>query len=174
MPKAQGLKPKAGKQVPDGNEVPTVSARFSALKMLARREYSEAQIRQRLLRRGHSSDEIDEAIGRLKADGAIDDARVAKAIARTATSTKQRGKRRVIQQLAQAGISRTAAHKAVEETFADLDADQLLETALSKRLRNGRPIADDKEFRRLYRYLMAQGFDADHALAALSKRRRIT
>jgi len=177
MPKAQSLKPKAGNILPDRNDVPSVprvSARFSALKMLARREYSEAQIRQRLMRRGHPAVEIEDAITRLKADGAIDDTRVAKAIARTETSVKGRGKHRVIQRLAQAGIPRTAAHTALEDTFADVDPEQLIERALSKRLRDGRPIADDKEFRRLYRYLLAQGFESDQAFAALSKRRRST
>jgi regulatory protein len=171
MPKAKNVKPKAGNIVPGGNDVPRISARVAALKMLARREYSEAQIRQRLIHRGHPSEEIDEAVARLKSDSAIDDARVAKAMARMATVVKGRGKRRVIQQLTQAGIARSTIQRAVADTFDDVDGNQLIEAALAKRLRNGRPIADEKEFLRLYRYLVAQGFDSDQALAALSRRR---
>ena len=100
MPKAKSLRPRAG------NEVPRDSARVAALKMLARRELSEAQIRQRLQRRGHALDEIDSAIERLKSERAIDDARVAGAIARTETSLKRRGRLRVAQELARAGIAR--------------------------------------------------------------------
>ena len=48
-------------------------AYLDGLKMLARRELSEAQVRQRLVRRSHEADAIDEAIARLKDARAIDD-----------------------------------------------------------------------------------------------------
>ena len=62
------------------------SAYLTALKQLARRELSEAQIRQRLSRRGFTPDDIDPAIARLRQDGSLDDARVAAAIARSQLS----------------------------------------------------------------------------------------
>lgn len=172
MPKAQRLKPKAGNDVPNGNQVPRDSARVAALKMLARRELSEAQIRQRLQRRGHALDDIESAIERLKSERAIDDARVAGAIARTETSLKRRGRLRVAQELARAGIARSTARTAIDETFDDLDDDALLQQALNRRLKNDRPIEDDREFQRLYRYLIGQGFESDKILTALTKRRR--
>jgi len=52
-------------------------AYLDALRMLARRELSEAQIRQRLARREHEPDLIDEAAARLKEERALDDVRVA-------------------------------------------------------------------------------------------------
>ena len=171
MPKAQRLKPRAGNRVPPGNRLPRDSARVAALKMLARRELSEAQIRQRLQRRGHALDEIDSAIERLKSERAIDDARVAGAIARTETSLKRRGRLRVAQELARAGIARSTARTAIDETFDDLDDDALLQQALNRRLKNDRPIEDDREFQRLYRYLIGQGFESDRVFAALAKRR---
>ena len=140
-----------------------------ALHMLARRELSEAQIRQRLTRRGESQDSIDEAVARLKAERSLDDERVAGAIARTQTSLRGRGKRRVLQQIEAAGIAKSIAAQAVDEVFQDLDADALLSAALSKRLRGRERIADDREFHRLFRYLMAQGFDSDKVLAVLRK-----
>ena len=66
------------------------STYVAALRMLARRELSEAQVRQRLARKEHPAEEIDAAIDRLRADRAIDDSRVAEAIARTATAIKRR------------------------------------------------------------------------------------
>jgi len=172
MPKAQSLKPKAGNLVPNGNQVPGDSARVAALRMLARRELSEAQIRQRLQRRGHPLDEIESAIDRLKSERAIDDARVAGAIARTETSLKRRGRLRVAQELARAGIARSTARTAIDETFDDLDDDALLQQALNRRLKNDRPIEDDREFQRLYRYLLNQGFDADRVMHVLQARRK--
>jgi regulatory protein len=140
-----------------------------ALKMLARRELSEAQIRQRLSRRGESQDSIDQAVARLKAERGIDDARVAGAIARTETAVRHRGKRRVLQQIEAAGIARSIASRAVDEVFEDLDADALLSASLARRLRGREHIADDREFQRLFRYLSAQGFDSDRILAHLRR-----
>ena len=142
------------------------------LKMLARRELSEAQIRQRLARRGHDEDEVDAAVARLKAERAIDDARVAEAIARTETAVKRRGKLRVTRQLESAGIARATARQAVDQIFADVDADALLAAALAKRLRGAASIKDDREFQRLYRYLIGQGFEADQVMRVLTARRR--
>ena len=140
-----------------------------ALKMLAGRELSEAQLRQRLARRGESRDSIDEAIGRLKADRSLDDERVARAIARSQATGRHRGRRRVLQQIEAAGIAKSTAARAVDEVFQDLDPDSLLAASLSKRLRGRERIADDREFQRLYRYLTAQGFDTDRILAHLRK-----
>ena len=143
-----------------------------ALKMLGRRELSEAQIRQRLARREHDPDAIDAAVSRLLEERALDDARVAEAIARTQTSIKRRGKLRVRRQIEQAGIQPSTARRAVDEVFEALDPDALLEASLEKRLRHRDQIADDAEFRRLYRYLIGQGFEPDRVMWVLKSRSR--
>ena len=137
--------------------------------MLARRELSEAQVRQRLAKRGESQPSIDEAIHRLKAERSLDDERVAGAIARSQAAGRNRGRRRVLQQIEAAGISKSIASKAVDEVFETLDPDALLSASLTKRLRGRERIADDREFQRLFRYLSAQGFETDRILAQLRK-----
>ena len=148
----------------------TDSAYIDALKMLARRELSEAQIRQRLKRREHDPDAIDAAVSRLREERAIDDARVAGAIARTETSVKRHGKLRVRRQIEQAGILPATARQAVDEVFGALDEDALLDAALGKRLRGRETIADDAEFGKLFRYLIGQGFEPERVMALLKKR----
>jgi regulatory protein len=148
-----------------------VSAYIEALKMLARRELSEAQVRQRLAKRGENEDSIDDAIDRLKAERSIDDARVASAIARSQAAGRNRGRRRVLQQIEAAGISKAIASKAVDEVFENLDPDALLLASLTKRLRGRERIADEREFQRLFRYLSAQGFETDRILAHLKRLR---
>ena len=148
-----------------------MSAYDDGVKMLARRELSELQVRQRLARKGHEPHAIDEAIARLREERAIDDERVAEAIARTETSVRRRGKLRVRMQIDRAGIARATAKHAVDQVFDAIDDDELLESSLRKRLR-GDTIADDREFQRLYRYLIGQGFDSERALKALNARRR--
>ena len=53
-----------------------------------------------------------------------------------------------------------------------IDDDALLEASLAKRLGERRQIAELGEFRRLYRYLLGQGFEPDRVLAALKKLQR--
>ena len=140
---------------------------LTALKMLARRELSEAQLRQRLLRRQHDPDAIEAALTRLKSERNLDDERVAGAIARSETNLKKRGRFRVTRQIEAAGIASSIAKRVVDETFAAIDGDALLIQALARRLRGRTRIEDDREFQRLYRYLVAQGFEPDRVLALL-------
>ena len=147
-------------------------AYVDGLKMLARRELSEAQVRQRLARKEHDPDDIDAAIARLREERVINDVRVAEAIARTETSIHRRGKLRVRMQIERAGIAQATAKRAADEAFDGIDDEAVLDAALAKRLRGRDTLADDREFQRLYRYLVGQGFDSDRALKALNLRRR--
>ena len=147
------------------------NAYLTALRQLARRELSEAQIRQRLSRRGFTTDDIDDAVTRLRQDGSLDDARVAAAIARSQLSIRKRGARRVRREIEAAGIAPSLAERAVAEVYADVDAEALLTAAIDRRL-GPRRLGDDREMARLYRYLVGQGFESDRAMAALRKRRK--
>jgi len=147
------------------------NAYLTALRQLARRELSEAQIRQRLTRRGFPSDDIDTAITRLRQDGSLDDARVAAAIARSQLSLKKRGARRVRREIEAAGISSALADRAVAEVYADVDSDALMVAAIDRKL-GTRRLDDDREMARLFRYLVGQGFDSERAMAALRARRK--
>jgi regulatory protein len=149
----------------------TQSAYTAGLMMLARRELSEKQLRQRLARREHSPEDIDLAIARLKDNRSLDDARVAGAIARMETGIRKRGRLRVKRQIEAAGISSSLAQRAVDEAFDEIDPDAQLNAALQKRLRGREQIADDKEFSRLYRYLIGQGFESDKVVSKLRKLR---
>jgi regulatory protein len=150
------------------------AAYLDGLKMLARRELSESQIRQRLGRRGHHADAIDDAVTRLRDERAIDDARVAEAIARTETSVRRRGRLRVRLTIERAGIAAAIAKRAVDQAFDAIDDDALIEASIDKRLHGRETIADEREFQRMCRYLIGQGFEPDRIMAALSARKRRT
>lgn len=144
------------------------SAYTHALTLLARRELSAARLRQRLAARDFPSDQIDDAIARLREAGSLDDRRMALAKARSLGAVKARGRARVVREIEALGIDRALAREAVKEVFGELDEDALLEKALAKRLR-GR-IRDAAQFRRLHQYLMRQGFEPGKILAALKKK----
>ena len=149
---------------------PAAGAYVAALRMLGRRELSEVQVRQRLARKGFAAQDIDTAVARLRAERAVDDDRVAEAIARTEVTLRRRGRLRVLRKIEAAGIARETADRAIHAVYGALDAEALLAAALARRLR-GRPhIADQAEFRRLYRYLIGQGFESDAILRMLKAR----
>ena len=149
------------------------SAYIDGLKMLGRRELSEKQVRLRLARKEYGQDEIDDAVTRLRQERAINDVRVAEAIARMETGIRKRGKVRVRIQLERAGIAKDTAKQAIDGVFEEIDDDALIEASLRKRLRGQDTIADDRQFQRLFRYLLGQGFESDRVMKTL-KAYRIT
>jgi regulatory protein len=141
-----------------------------ALRLLARRELAEAQVRTRLAKRQFKDDEIDAAIARLRRERALDDRRTALACARTQVRLKHRGRARVVRHIEALGIHRDIAREAVAEVFAELDENALLEQALDRRLRRGLSLSDAAVFRRVHRYLLGQGFDPGRVTELLRRR----
>ena len=139
-----------------------------ALTLLAGRELSESQLRARLTRRKLDRNDIDDTITRLKADGTLNDRRVAVALARMESAIKHRGRARVLQKVRQAGIDGDTAEDAVREVFQDVDEGALLDRALERRLRgkSARDL-DDRGRARIIRGLAAQGFSLERILKKL-------
>ena len=146
----------------------TVNPYVTGLSLLARRELSGAQLRQKLLRKGFQQRETDSALKRLQREGALDDNRTAALHARQAALNKCRGPRRIVKEIEAKGIAHQIAVKAVSELCEELDVREMLVLALNKRLTG--QIRDRAEFRRLYNYLVRQGFDGHQVLEALRTR----
>jgi len=140
------------------------------LALLARRELAEAQLRARLDKRKFSPDDVESAVARLRRERALDDRRTALACARTQVRLRHHGRTRVLRHIEALGISRDVAREAVAEVFTELDEAELLEQALERRLRRGSGLNDPTAVRRLYRYLVGQGFNAS-AVTGLLRRR---
>jgi SOS response regulatory protein OraA/RecX len=67
-----------------------------------------------------------------------------------------------------AGIDSGTARQAVDEVFGAIDSAALLERALSKRLRRrGSDLANQADFRRVFRYLVSQGFEPGKVIERL-------
>ncbi|MBA3297911.1 MAG: RecX family transcriptional regulator [Acidobacteria bacterium] len=138
--------------------------------MLGRREHSVAEIRSRLLDRYHTPQDTDAAIARLLETRALDDRRVARAYARTASNIKGRGRLRVERELRAMGVSREVATEAIAEVFGDLDERAQIDKAIQKKLRGGKKMVTIQERARVYQFLMRQGFPPGAVSAALRRK----
>ena len=146
-----------------------MSAYIDGLKLLGRRELSVAQLRSRLIDRDHPAEETDQAIATLLENGALDDRRVARAYARTASKIKGRGRLRVSRELQAMGIAKEVVAEAVAEVFSDLDERALIDRAIQKKLRGGTKPSTMQERARLYQFLMRQGFTPAAVSAAMGR-----
>ena len=143
----------------------SVSVYQIALGLLARRELSTGQLRDRLTRRELPSSEVEAAITRLTRERAVDDTRTALAYARRAAEVQLRGQRRAQREIEALGIAPATARRAVAEVFDEVGEESVLARAIAKRLDGS--IRDRVQFRRLYQALLRQGFPPDRVAAAL-------
>lgn len=152
---------------------PRARARAIALRMLALRARTEAQVRARLSREdlgGHA----DETVEWLRGLGYLDDGAYAAARARTLLGRGGVGPRKAEQKLVQAGLPQTAARGAVraalsgEEGTPPAQAERELCRALAER-RARRPLAelDARARARLGRFLAGRGFGGSAIAAVL-------
>ena len=140
----------------------------TGLSLLARRELTSTQLRDRLAKKGFTPEAVNETIQRLTDEGALDDRRTAGMYARQAALIKHRGPRRAILEIVAVGITQDIACEVVSQTYEELDTHVVIQRALHRRL-TGR-VQDRAQFQKLYQYLVRQGFDGALAYSVLKKR----
>jgi regulatory protein len=147
------------------------AARTAALLLLGRRELSSFQLRDRLRRKGFPDTVIDQAFADLQATGALDDNRAAVARARHDLVVRRHGRARVLRQVQAMGVDGDTAREAVATAYDAVDETQMIEEALSRRLRNAPFPTDPAAVRRLSGWLLRQGFDAETVRQVVRRRR---
>jgi regulatory protein len=141
-------------------------SRTTALQLISRRDYTTAELKERLLSKGCDEREADDAIRALAADGTLDDRRVGAAHVRTAGRVKGRGRLRILRELQARGIDRDLARDLVREVGADDEADSIARILLRRRVPR-RPGPEDR--RKIFQHLLRRGFPSDAIARALRK-----
>ena len=139
-------------------------ARNSALRALARREYSAAQLKAKLEQRGFADDTADHALEQLAQAGWQSDARFAEMLVRNRIEQGY-GPQRITHDLEQAGIPAGEAKAAMQAAAADWTA---LCIALHARKSGAAPVGA-AEWQKQYRFLASRGFEPGQIRAALKK-----
>jgi regulatory protein len=148
------------------------TAYIDGLHLLARRELSVRQLRDRLIDREHTREDVDRAIDLLIENKALDDARVAAAYVRTALKIKGRGRLRIQRELQMIGIAKEVVAEALAAAFGEVDERALIAKALEKKLRGHKKIDSPAEYARVFQYLMRQGFSPAAVTTVLRRHRK--
>jgi regulatory protein len=138
----------------------------AAVKLLAVRDYSEAELRARLVRQGHPAEAIEAAVGELRRRGYLDDEKLGRHLLARYLAGGQHGRRGIGQRLERKGLE-----PAVVETLLAEQADEEEEYERAAALAAARfPVAKAGDFARIGRYLAARGFADEIVLLVLSRR----
>ena len=131
-----------------------------AVKLLAARPRSVAELRERLLRGKNTNEEIVETvIARLREYGYLTDERFAFSYASYKVKQKPVGRRRLERDLKFKKVDSSVANEALEMVFNETPEEQLIDQALATRLRiRGKP-KNRLEAKSLFDHLLRQGFE---------------
>ena len=133
-----------------------------AVRMLARREYSRAELTQRLMRKGIARDDVERALDELAAGGYLSDARYAQAV--VAQRSGRFGKRAIAYALREKGIAAPEANAAMAPLAA---TDELADATALWQQRFGTAPANQKEKARQVRFLQSRGYGFSVVLRVL-------
>jgi regulatory protein len=140
------------------------TAKALAVRWLARRDLSRAELALRLRRRGVEEPEVTRTLDELAALGYLSDARYASAV--VAQRKGRYGKRAIAHALAERGIRADDASKALAQLA---DSDETADALALWRRRFGQAPRDEREKARHVRFLQSRGYSLSVALAVLRK-----
>ena len=117
-----------------------------AVKLLAAKPRSVAELRERLLRgRNTDAEIVDTVISRLREYGYLNDEHYAFCYASYKVKQKPVGRRRLERDLKLKKIENSVANEALEMVYAETPEEQLIDDAIAKRLRlRGKPKSRDR------------------------------
>ena len=133
-----------------------------AVNLLAAKPRSVRELRDRLLEKLWTNDEIVDAIvEKLKEYKYLDDEQYARDLAVSKLRQKPQGKRRLQQTMSQKKLDKETVDAAIAEAFEKLPEDELIDVAIAKRLRlRGKPETRE-DVKKFYDHLLRQGFGFD-------------
>jgi len=135
----------------------------AAVRLLATRSRSRADLRRRLVQKQHPPAAADGALARLEARGLLEDRRFAREYA--ASHALRRGPARLLRDLLAQGVERGTAEEAVRAALADEGVDPLsaARAVAEKRARQLADLPLEVRRRRLLAYLARRGFQGSEA-----------
>ena len=131
-----------------------------AVRILGRRDHSEAELRQKIERFGFSASVVDEVIDRCYSYNYLDDERYAQAKSREMLRNGRGVGPRILLELRRRGIKESLAHQALQSATQEITPEEVFLQQLERRFANfNYSAASDKERRRVVSYFQRRGFE---------------
>jgi regulatory protein len=137
---------------------PPPTAYQRALRRLARRDHSVAELRRALLERGHGAEEVEAAVERLRRERYLDDAGFAERFARSRMTHQGLGRLRIRQGLRQRGVDRGATEAGIKGALREVDEREVLDTLARRYWRQHARVEPARRLPRLWAFLVRRGF----------------
>jgi regulatory protein len=137
---------------------PPPTAYQRALRRLARRDQSEAELRRALLDRGHGAAEIEAALERLRRERYLDDAGFAERFARRRMAHSGHGRLRVGQDLRERGVERGLVEAGIAGALREVDERAVLDDLARRYWRLHAAVEPERRLPRLWAFLLRRGF----------------
>ena len=144
----------------DPPELSPTLARQRALRRLARRDHSEAELRRVLLRAGFAEPVVAATMERLRAEKYLDDQGFATRFAHSRVAHHGLGRNRVREALRARGVSRAIIDKGVAEALRDVSEVEVLEVQARRYWRQHGRDEPVRRIRKLWVFLLRRGFPA--------------
>lgn len=133
-----------------------------AVKLLAAKPRSVLELRERLLEKLWTNEEIvDGVLEKLKEYKYLDDKQFARDLAVSKLRQRPQGKRRLKQSLSQKKLDKEVLDEAIVSAFEKLPETELIDRAIEKRLRLKGAPKTREETKKFYDHLLRQGFAFD-------------
>jgi regulatory protein len=142
----------------------------TALRLLAARPYSVAEMRRTLKRKCGPGADVAATIARLRQMGYLDDRKFADQVASSLARNRNWGPYRVRRELKTKNVADGAIDAAVEHAYKETPERELLERALEKKLRSLRLPLEPRRIAALAQSLMRMGFRSDAIMEMIRKR----
>jgi regulatory protein len=144
-----------------------------ALKELARRPLTRAELISRLRTAGHDGTVLDEALERLEAMGYVDDLALSLDYIVARADRLGHSRHKLLLDLERRGVDRGVARNAWNRALdqGDVRPMEILRRRVSKELARSGGALDRKAYRRVYNALLRAGFDAASVVEELSQHR---
>lgn len=144
-------------------------AKVAALRLLARRSRTRADLAGRLRRKGFSTAAIEQALDELGRDGYVDDAKYAEDRMDALLRKSKQGSAGLIDKLVRDGLDPDLAEQAVAERLRDVDEREWAREVATERLEAMPELDADTTRRRLYNYLRRRGFSNEDIFRAVEE-----
>lgn len=137
------------------------SAKSKAYDYLSRRDHASGEIRDKLLKKGFSTEVTDQVVESLTLKGYLDDSGFAEKYAVEKSRLNRWGRRKIESELVKKGVPQDIVKKGMETALSGLPEEEIcLDLILKRKEYFHRELNPAKRKQKIFRYLSARGFSA--------------